>query len=301
VLAVAGKAFDARTAAHDVASQSVSPDYFQTAEVPLLAGRRFTAADRQDTVSVAIINARLAQLYFPAGDALGRQIKLGSPEDKAEQWLTVVGVVGNVKTTTVFQEMGYLTLPAVYRPLAQTPGKAGKLLLRTEAEPLGMVEKVQQAAAGATRDVVLSNIETAQGMLREQNAQPRFRTVLLGGFAGMALVLAMLGIYGLLAQQVIQRTLEIGIRMALGANRRHVVAAIVRQALGLTAVGIALGLAGSFAADRVMAGLLYETSASDPWVLSAVALVFVCVAAAASFLPAWRASHVEPMVAMRAE
>jgi ABC-type antimicrobial peptide transport system permease subunit len=138
-------------------------------------------------------------------------------------------------------------------------------------------------------------------MLREQNAQPRFRTVLLGGFAGMALVLAMLGIYGLLAQQVIQRTLEIGIRMALGANRRHVVAAIVRQALGLTAVGIALGLAGSFAADRVMAGLLYETSASDPWVLSAVALVFVCVAAAASFLPAWRASHVEPMVAMRAE
>jgi predicted permease len=301
VLAVGGKTFDARTAAHDVASQSVSPDYFQTAEVPLLTGRRFIAADRQDTVPVAIINARLAQLYFPAGDALGRQIKLGSPEDKAEQWLTVVGVVGNVKTTTVFQEMGYLTLPAVYRPLAQTPGKAGKLLLRTAAEPLGMVEKVQQAAAGANRDVVLSNIETAQGMLREQSAQPRFRTVLLGGFAGMALLLAMLGIYGLLAQQVIQRTLEIGIRMALGANRRHVVAAIVRQALGLTAVGIALGLAGSLAAGRVMAGLLYETSASDPWVLSAVTLVFVCVAAAASFLPAWRASHVEPMVAMRAE
>ncbi len=301
VLAVAGKTFDARTAAHDVASQSVSPEYFQTAEVPLRAGRRFTAADRHDTLPVAIVNERLAQLYFPAGDALGRQIKLGSPEDTTAPWLTVVGVVGNVKTTTVFQEMGYLTLPAVYQPLHQTPGKAGKLLLRTAAEPLAMIEKVQQAAASVNRDLVVSNMETAQRMLREQSAQPRFRTVLLSGFAGMALLLAMLGIYGLLAQQAIQRTLEIGIRMALGASRRHVVTAIVRQALGLTAVGIALGLAGSLAAGRVMAGLLYETSASDPWVLSAVTAVFVCVAVAASFLPAWRASHVEPMVAMRAE
>jgi ABC-type antimicrobial peptide transport system permease subunit len=117
----------------------------------------------------------------------------------------------------------------------------------------------------------------------------------------MALLLSMLGIYGLLAQQVIQRTLEIGIRMALGANRKQIVERILRQALGVTAVGIVLGAAGSLAAGRVMAGLLYETSATDPWALSAVIAVFVCVAVAASFVPAWRASHVDPMVAMRAE
>ena len=164
-----------------------------------------------------------------------------------------------------------------------------------------MAEKVQQAVTSANRDAAVSNIETMKGMLHEQSAPPRFRTVLLGSFAGMALLLSMLGIYGLLAQQVIQRTLEIGIRMALGANRKQIVERILRQALGVTAVGIVLGAAGSLAAGRVMAGLLYETSATDPWVLSAVIAVFVCVAVAASFVPAWRASHVDPMVAMRAE
>jgi putative ABC transport system permease protein len=138
-------------------------------------------------------------------------------------------------------------------------------------------------------------------ILDEQSAQPRFRTVLLGGFAGMALLLAALGMYGLLMQQVIRRTLEIGIRMALGANRRHIVERIVRQALSLSAAGVALGVAGSLAAGKAMAGLLYETRASDPWLLVAVTAVFVLVAFGSSVVPAWRASRVEPMVSMRAE
>ena len=301
VLALAGKTFDARSASHDVASQTVSTDYFQTTEVPLLAGHGFTGADRKDTAPVAIINQRLERQYFPDGDALGRQIRLGSPDDKAAQWLTVVGIAGNVKTTSVFQEMGYHSPPVVYRPMSQAPETVHTLLLRTAAEPLTLSEKVQQAVAGVDRDVVVSNIETMRSILREQSAQPRFRTVLLGGFAGMALLLAALGIYGLLAQQVIHRTREIGIRMALGANRTQILGRVVRQALGLTVVGIGLGVAGSLAAGRILAGLLYETSASDPSLLSAGAMVFLGVAVAASFLPAWRASHVEPTVAMRAE
>ena len=125
VLAVAGRAFNVRTATHDVASQAVSPEYFQTAEVPLLAGRGFTAADAEDTIPVAIVNARLAQMYFPDGNAEGRQIKLGSPEDKSAQWLTIAGVAGNVKTATVFQEMGYVTKPVVYQPIARRQGSSG--------------------------------------------------------------------------------------------------------------------------------------------------------------------------------
>jgi putative ABC transport system permease protein len=163
-------------------------------------------------------------------------------------------------------------------------------------------EQVQQAVTSVDRDAVISNMKTMQAILHEQSAQPRFRSVLLGGFAGMALLLAPLGIYGLLTQQVIRRTLEIGIRMALGANRRQIVERIVRQALSLTAAGILLGIAGSLAAARMMSGLLYETSASDPWLLSAAtALFFVLVALGASLVPAWRASRVEPMVSMRTE
>jgi predicted permease len=301
VLAVAGRAFDAQHAAADVSSQTVSARYFQTAEIPLLAGRNFSEGDRKATEAVAIINARLAQQYFPGGDAVGRRIKLGSPEDKTLPWLTVVGVVGNIKSTTVFQEMGYVTMPSVYRPMTQAPGASRTLFLRTAAEPMRMAEQLQQTAMDVDRDVVISHTKTMNAILHEQSAQPRFRTMLLGGFAGMALLLAALGIYGLLTQQVMQRTLEIGIRMALGANRRDVVAAIVRQALAVTGLGIALGLAGSLAAGRVMAAMLYETSASDPWLLSAVIAAFVLVALVASYVPAWRASRVEPMAAMRAE
>jgi predicted permease len=301
VLAVAGKRFDARSAAHNVASQTVSTEYLATAQIPLLAGRSFAASDRKDTQAVAVINARLAEEYFPAGDALGRQIKLGSPEDPSAPWLTIVGIVGNVKTTNVFREMGHITAPVVYRPMAQVPGQATTLVMRTAAEPMRISEQVQEAVTSVDRDAVISNMKTMQTILHEQSTQPRFRSVLLGGFAGMALLLAALGIYGLLTQQVIRRTLEIGIRMALGANRSQIVKQIVRQGLSLTGAGIVLGIAGSLAATRVMSGLLYETSANDPWLLSAATAVFVLVALGASVVPTWRASRVDPMVSMRTE
>jgi predicted permease len=301
VLAVAGRTLDTRSAAHNVASQVVSAEYLRTAEVPLLAGRNFAASDRKDTQAVALINAKLAREYFPSGDALGRLIKLGSPEDHSSPWLTVVGVVGNVKTTNVFREMGHITAPVVYRPVAQVPEQATTLVMRTAAEPMGISEQVQQAATSVDQEAIISNMKAMQTILHEQSAQPRFRTVLLGGFAGMALVLAALGIYGLLTQQVIRRTLEIGIRMALGANRRDITARIVRQALNLTAAGIVLGIVGSCAAARVISGLLYETSASDPWLMGAATAVFVIVGLGASALPAWRASRVDPIVSMRAE
>jgi putative ABC transport system permease protein len=300
-LAVAGKTFDARSAAPDVANQIVSTEYLRTTELPLLAGRNFAASDRKDTQAVAMINARLAEEYFPAGDALGRQIKLGSSEDHSSPQLTVVGVVGNVKTTNVFREMGHVTPPVVYRPMAQAPGQATTLVMRTAAEPMGISEQVRKAVTSMDREAVVSDMKAMQTILQEQSAQPRFRTMLLGGFAGMALVLSALGIYGLLTQQVMRRTLEIGIRMALGANKRDIARRIVRQALTLAGGGIVLGTLGSFAAARVVSGLLYETSASDPWLLGAATAVFVVVALGASVAPAWRASSVDPIVSMRAE
>jgi ABC-type antimicrobial peptide transport system permease subunit len=197
--------------------------------------------------------------------------------------------------------MGYVTVPVVYRPMTQTSMARTEVLLRTAGEPMSMANQLLKTAAEMDRDLLITDLKTMQMILNEQNAQPRFRTVLLGGFASMAMLLAALGIYGLLTQQVIQRTLEIGIRMALGANRRQIVERIVQQALGLTAVGVVLGVAGSLFARRVMAGLLYETRASDPWLLAAVTAVLMLVALGASVAPAWRASRVEPMVSMRAE
>jgi putative ABC transport system permease protein len=302
VLAVEGRSFDAHLASHNVATQVVSDGYLDTAELPLLAGRGFNAGDTKDAQRVALVSSALAKEYFPAGDAIGRRIKLGRPEDAAAPWLTVVGVVADVKSTSVFQEMGFVIDPVAYMPMAQNPEEASTLLVRIPGRhPVDAAKDVERVTAEVNRDLVLSDVETVEEFLSKQNAQPRFRTVLLGGFAGMALLLAALGIYGVLSQRVVERTMEIGIRMALGSSRRRIATRVLGDALRWTVAGSVLGTAGALAATRVVAGMLYETRASDPWMLAAVMAILIATVVMASLVPAWRASRVQPMVAMRAE
>jgi predicted permease len=302
VLAIEGERFNEPLAAHDVATQVVSNGYLRTAELPLLAGRGFSTADTKDAQPVALVSAALVKEYFPTGNAIGRRIKLGRPEDTSAPWLTIVGVVGDVKGTSVFQEMGFVTSPVAYRPMAQEPGGATTLLVRIPGgDPMREADTVERVVTDVNRNLVLSDVQTVEGFLSSQNAQPLFRTVLLGGFAGMALLLAAMGIYGVLSQRVLERRLEIGIRMALGSSRAHIVSRVLKEALRWTAAGMVLGGVGAFAANRVIAGFLYQTRANDPWMILTVLMILLATAVVASVLPAWRAGHVQPMEAMRAE
>ncbi|HEX6772502.1 MAG TPA: FtsX-like permease family protein, partial [Acidobacteriaceae bacterium] len=302
VLAAEGRRFDAQLAAHDVATQVVSRNYLQTAELPLLAGRGFSATDTKDTQPVVLVSAALVKEYFPVGNAIGRRIKLGRPEDASAPWLTIVGVVGDVKSASVFREMGLVTNPVAYMPMAQHPREAATLLVRIPGgDSMNAAKDVERVVAETNRDLVLSDIQTVEEFLSKQNAQPRFRTVVLGGFAGMALLLAAMGTYGVLSQRVVERRLEIGIRMALGSSRGRIVSRVLREALRWTLAGMVVGEAGAFVSSRVIRGLLYETRAGDPWMLVSVVMILSATIVVASVVPAWRASQVQPMEAMRAE
>src|SRR5579864_4140077 len=300
VLAVEGQPFSLDRAAHNVAQQTIDPGYLRNMDIPLLHGREFETRDRDNTQAVAIVNQALADAYFPRQNPIGRQIKLGKPESK-QPWLTIVGVAGNVKTTTVFQEMGYVVSPAVYRPLAQLPPASVALLLRTNGDPNALAKPVQNAVRGLDDEITLSDLKTMEERLRDLRAEPRFRTILLSSFAGLALVLAALGIYGLLMQSVVRRTKEIGIRMALGASRQNVVRVILLQAFTTVFAGICSGLAATLILVRFIGGLLYDVHPQNPLMLAAVSIVLILTSAFACFIPARRATTVDPLQALRSE
>jgi len=299
-LAVAGRAFSRESAPHNIAGETVDNHFLQVMELPLLRGRSFDTRDRGNTQPVAIINQALARTYFPHQEAIGHQIKLGPPDDK-KPWLTIVGVVGNVKTQTVFEEMGYVEPPAVYRPLSQEPAGSMSLLVRTYAAPNTLTAPIRDKMAALDTDATLANMKTMEERLSERQSQPRFRTILLTAFAALSLILAALGIYGVLLQSVVRRTKEIGIRMALGATRESVMRMILGQALRTVMVGLVLGLAATLSLARTLAALLYSVSPANPATLAAVSAILVCVAMLASYLPARRATSIHPLSALRSE
>jgi predicted permease len=300
VLAVEDRIFSRDGAAHDVANETVGNNFLEVMAIPLLRGRAFDTEDRENTQPVAVINQALADQYFPGQDPIGHAIKLGAPEDK-QRWLTIVGVVGNVKTTTVFQEMGYVVRPAVYQSFLQQPSESMSLLIRTNEEPNAVVDPLNQKLRAIDGDVTLANVKTMEESLSESQSQPRFRTILLSGFAALALVLAALGIYGVLTQSVVRRTREIGVRMALGASRRSVTRMVLRQAFTMVLVGIGAGLAGTVVAARFVVALLYDVRPNDPLTLAGVSALLVAVAMVASYLPARRATAIDPVKALRNE
>jgi predicted permease len=284
-----------------IATQSISANFLGAMQIPLFRGRVFDTRDQKNTQQVAIINEALANKYFPHIDPVGHTIKLSRADDSSNPWLTIIGVVTNVKTTTVFQEMGYVEQPTVYRPLTQDPPASLALLVITKKGPLELVEEMQGQLASIDHDLVLGDLGTMQGRQSAALSQPRFRAVLFGGFAGLALLLAVVGLYGVLAQMVAQRTREIAIRMAVGANRRTVLGIIMRRALVLAVLGTMLGVVASAIAVRALAGMLYGVRPENTGMFVLASVILTLTALAASWSPAWRAANVDPIQALRTE
>jgi len=276
---------------------AVSSDFFATMEIPLLKGRAFDEHDVRKAQNVVIINETLARRFFADEDPIGKRITLNDTNPKEEEWTTIVGVVKDTKPRALDSD----AVAELYMPFAQQPEPFMSLMIRTTGKPEAMAAAVRSEIQTLDKDQPLYSIRTLASVLAESVATPRFRTFLLGVFAAVALILAVVGIYGVISYSVTQRTQEIGIRMALGAQTSDVLKLVVRHGMGLTLAGIAIGLAASFALTRVMAGLLFGVSATDPLTFAVIALMLTGVALAACAVPARRAVRVDPMVALRYE
>jgi putative ABC transport system permease protein len=273
---------------------SVSPNYFDVMGIPVLRGRVFDERDAVGAPNVAVINESMARRVFDGEDPLGRRLTLQYLEERVT--VEVVGVVADSK-----QSVGEETNIMVYDCALQRPWLSSAFVVRTEGDPAGLAAAAQKAVREVDRNRVAAGVKTMEQLLAESVAQPRFYTQLLTLFAAVALVLAAVGVYGVISYTVTQRTHEIGIRMALGAERRDVIRMIVGHGMLLAAAGLAAGLAASFALTRVMSRLLYGVSATDPTTFAGVTLLLLLVALAACYLPARRATKIDPMEALRYE
>ncbi|HEV2206397.1 MAG TPA: ABC transporter permease [Candidatus Acidoferrales bacterium] len=269
---------------------TVSPAYFSTLEIPVLKGRTFTEHDEEQSLKVAVVNETLARLLWPNEDPIGRHLPLFHT-------LTVVGVVGNTHHEGLTQN----TEAEVYVPYLQLPQNSMQLAVRTAADPDSMVSAVRAQVRDVDPDQPLYHVGTLEQTLAESVAPRRFNMLLLGIFAGIAFVLATVGIYGVMAFSVVQRTHEIGIRMALGARTSDVLGMVVRQGLKLTAVGVTIGIAGALVLTRFLASLLFGVRPNDAVTFVGVSLILGVVALVACYIPARRAMRVDPMVALRYE
>jgi putative ABC transport system permease protein len=279
----------------------VTPGALHALSIPLLRGRAFDGRDQINSPPVAVVNQALAREYFPGVDPLGHTIRLGRTDDASKPWLTIIGVVGNVKTTTVFQEMGYVEQPAVYRPLVQSPTESLSLMVAVQASPLGLVSEIQQRLSALDPNLVLSGIDGLRAEHAAALSQPRFRSLLFSGFAALALTLALVGLYGVLSQTVTRRSHDIGIRMALGADHGRILRSVLGQACMMTIAGVAIGGALAAAGLRVMRGMLYGIAAQGAAELVLAALALLLVTVAAAWMPAYRAASVDPMRVLREE
>ncbi|MGH9813268.1 MAG: FtsX-like permease family protein, partial [Candidatus Acidiferrales bacterium] len=275
----------------------VTPDYFRTLGVPLVHGRFFGPEDTPESSPAVLINAAMARRYWPNQDPIGRRMKYGSGADPTEPWRTIVGVVADVRDSELDRE----TRIASYLPHSQAPRRAMTLVVRTSSEPLRLAPLVREQVWGVDREMPLANLSTMEARLERSVAQRRFNLLLLGLFGALALAIASIGIYGVIGYSVSQRRHEIGVRMALGAQRRDIFRHVVGQGIGLALLGIGIGLAGAFALTRFITGLLFRIAPTDPATLAVVSALLAGVAFLACFMPARRAARVDPMVALRYE
>ena len=301
VLAVEGRPDPATNQILDTGQQTVSSDYFRVMRIPLERGRDFDERDGEHAEPVAIVNQALVARYFPNEDPIGKHIREFDAEDKQKPWLRIVGVVAGEKRTAVTNEMSWADSPVVYRPWDQNPPMAATLLLRAPAAGTAMGATIPRTVARVDADVSVFGVESAPQAISKALAYPRFRAIMLAAFAGLAVLLALVGLYGVLSHLVTHRTHEIGVRMALGAQRNEVLSLIVAGGLRLIGLGVAVGLGAALALGRYLGALLYGISAADPVLLASVSLVMVLAAMAAMYLPARRAATVDPLVALRYE
>ena len=275
----------------EIPVRPVSPAYFATLGVPLRRGRMLDARDASSAPDVLLINEAAVHRFFAGRDPIGQRLAFWGRSR------TIVGVVADERFRGVAEEAP----PAVYPPIAQVPMASAALLIRAEGDLTGLVPAIREAVWSLDPQVALSDIEPLSYTLAASLARPRFTTLLLGGFAALAVVLACLGIHGVLSYAVTQRTRELGIRLALGAPRHRVLGQIVGHSLMLTLVGVGIGLVGALGLTQLLRGLLFGVAPTDPAVFAAAAVSLAAVGVVASCLPARRASRVDPMVALRSE
>ena len=275
---------------------SVSPDYFRVMGIPLLAGRFFNQHDISSAPRVSIISEAMARLYFPNQNPLGKQLTFGFPPN-GEAMREIVGIVGNVRDVALGQNPGAM----MYVPFAQAPFWGANLVVKSTLSTSSVAAAIRQEVQKMDKDIPVTDVAKMPDLIDASVAQPRFRTFLLGLFAGMALVLAATGIFGVISYSVSRRTNEIGIRVALGASRNTILSMILGETLALTFAGLAVGLPCALAASHLVGHMLFDVSANDPATLAAVAFSLAVVAALAGYIPARRAVRVDPMAALRYE
>jgi putative ABC transport system permease protein len=275
----------------------VTPGYLEALEIPLVDGRRITDADRAGAVEVAVVNRAMAERLWPGESPLGGRFTFGDPTAPDAEWLEIVGVVGDVRHGDLTTEPDM----EVYLAMDQSPFSTATLVLRTGADPESLTSGVREAVRAVDPSLPVYRVQTLEQVAADALADQRFSAVLLAVFAGLALVLASLGVYGVLSYAVSQRTRELGLRMALGAPRERVLRQVIGEGMVLVAIGVAAGTAGAFAASRLLGSLLYEVGTADPLTYAAVPALLVLVGLAAVWLPARRATRVEPVVALRTE
>ena len=274
----------------------VSPEYFRALGVPLLRGRFFNQDDTAQSTPVTIISKSLAHRYFSGKDPIGQKIRASGPGN-TDPYMSVVGVVGDVKYWGPDSEFA----PAYYRPYTQNFNSSIFVIVRSPRPAAGLANTIQPEIRAIDKDAVVRRVLTLEDLLGESVAEPRFRTFLLVGFGALSLMLAAVGIYGVISYSVRQRTHEIGIRMALGAQRSDVLKMIMRNGALLAAIGTVIGLLGSFAVAHFISQFLFSTSANDPVTLIASCVLLSAVALAASLVPAARATRIDPQLALRYE
>jgi putative ABC transport system permease protein len=284
---------------YDANHRQVSAEYLQAMKIPLLQGRLFSQGDNANSQPVVIINETMARQYWPSDSALGKRFKVGDPDEDVP-WFTIVGIVADVRQMGLDAPVkAEMYLP--YQQIAIPWFLPRDLAIRTSVDPNTLVPALRDAVRAVDPSQPISHVSTMAELLGEETAQRRLGMILLATFAGLALLLASLGIYGVLAYFVVQHTSEIGVRLALGATRGNILSLVLRKGMGLALLGMTIGLAASFVLTRLMTALLFGVKAADPFTFVMVSLLLALVALLACWLPARRAAKTDPLVALRYE
>jgi predicted permease len=285
-------------APEDVQPFAVAPGYFAALRIPKRSGRLIEAGDREGAPLVAVVNDEFVRHYLSDGrDPIGRRITFGDPTDSTSAWMSIVGVVGNVAQEGVTAK----PYAQLYRSIYQRPARGVYVSVRTDGDPASLAAPARNAMRALDRDLLVNDVQPLEARVTESIARPRLSVLLLTGFSALALVLAAIGIYGVMAYTVAQRTREIGVRMALGADPANVRRLVVRQGMQPAVLGIVVGLLAAFGLSRLIASLLYGVSAADPVTFALVPIFLATVALLATYLPARRATLVLPTVALQSE
>jgi putative ABC transport system permease protein len=276
----------------------ISPDYFRAMGIPLLRGRYFEWQDTPNTVAVTVINRRLAEQYWPGENAIGKRLKVG-PADSPNAWLTVVGIVGDVRQTGLHEQKLEFYVP--YMQERRSFMAPRDLVVRTEEDPAVIAAAVRKAVWSVDKDQPVSNVRTVNEVFSAAISQERFQALMLGLSATLALVLACVGLYGVISYSVVQRTHEIGVRMALGAQPVDVLSLVIRQGMSLTLIGLVIGIVAGTFVTRVLTDMLFGVTPRDPLTFVGVPVLLLIVAFLACYIPARRATKVDPLEALRYE